>query len=365
MTSRTIPLGDITNADIAAWRALAQRAVEPNVFAEPDFVLPAAQHLGSEVPSLLVVEDRAAWLACLPVSFTRLGGAVRALTSWRHPYCFLDTPLVDRDHVDAAVGDLLDHGAAEAGTWPFALQRLGDDGPVAGAVRAALEPRRLTAVLETGHQRATLHRRATNTYLESQRPHHRRDQERLWRRLGRELGGDLEVTDVAGQPEAVAAFLAMEATGWKGTGGTAMAAEDAHRDFFGEICGRLAASGDLQLLSMGVGATQVAMKCNLRAGDTWFCFKIARDDAYSKFSPGVLLERANVDVFHEQRDELWMDSCADPGNAMINRLWPDRRRITTLVVTRRAARNAAVAKGLQAGFAIRERSAARTVDDPA
>lgn len=82
---------------------------------------------------------------------------------------------------------------------------------------------------------------------------------------------------------------------------------------------------------MTAGGTTVAMKCNLLAGDAVFCFKIAFDEEWARFSPGVLLEVENVERFHAG-EATWMDSCADPDNAMINRLWPDRRRISTLLV---------------------------------
>jgi hypothetical protein len=29
---------------------------------------------------------------------------------------------------------------------------------------------------------------------------------------------------------------------------------------------------------------------------------------------------------------MWMDSCADPDHEMINRLWPDRRELTTVAL---------------------------------
>ena len=72
------------------------------------------------------------------------------------------------------------------------------------------------------------------------------------------------------------------------------------------------------------------MKCNLRAGDAVFCFKIAFDEEFAKFSPGIQLELDNVERFHE--GSAWMDSCATPDHPMINRLWPDRRRIRTVLL---------------------------------
>lgn len=74
------------------------------------------------------------------------------------------------------------------------------------------------------------------------------------------------------------------------------------------------------------------MKCNLRAGDRLFCFKIAFDEQWTGFSPGILLELANIELFHADARLMWMASCADPSNEMINRLWPDRRALATIAL---------------------------------
>jgi hypothetical protein len=111
---------------------------------------------------------------------------------------------------------------------------------------------------------------------------------------------------------------------------------------------------------MRVGQRVVAMKCNIAAGDTLFCFKIGHDEELRRYSPGVQLERANVGIFHEHREEHLMDSCAAPDNVMINRLWPDRRTITSLVVSRRGARNVVSRHGIRAAHAVRSRRDRRT-----
>jgi hypothetical protein len=46
----------------------------------------------------------------------------------------------------------------------------------------------------------------------------------------------------------------------------------------------------------------------------------------------VLLEMQNIRRFHARGDLSWMDSCADPGNWMMNRIWPDRRGMATMVM---------------------------------
>src|SRR5215212_11980060 len=48
-------------ADLAAWRALAERSVEPALFADPDVLLPALQHLpdGRQISLILVWQPAA------------------------------------------------------------------------------------------------------------------------------------------------------------------------------------------------------------------------------------------------------------------------------------------------------------------
>jgi hypothetical protein len=91
-----LPLGALSTADVACWRELAAEAVERNPFFEPEFVGPAARHLGTRAPSLLVVHDVLGWAACMPVRraarFRKLPGP--ALMNWVHEHCFLGTPLM-------------------------------------------------------------------------------------------------------------------------------------------------------------------------------------------------------------------------------------------------------------------------------
>jgi hypothetical protein len=186
---------------------------------------------------------------------------------------------------------------------------------------------------EAAHDRAALQRRPAGDYLEEMRPHRRREFRRQARRLEEQFGASLEVRDVSTDAGAVERFLALEASGWKGRAGTALGSKPGHASFFREVCTSFRAVDRLQMFEMIAGEHTVAMKCNLAAGGGVFCFKIAHDEELNRFSPGVQLEIAHVERFHEDRAEGWADSCAAPDNEMINRLWPDRRRIVTYAVS--------------------------------
>ena len=341
----------MSDADIDRWRDLAGNALEPNPFFEPDLVLAAREHLGEGKAALLVVEDQDAWRACLPVSRQRIDG-VAVTGNWLHLYCFLGTPLLCGDAPDAAARALLATGCEGN---PLSLRRLGGGRP--GGRRAAARGRRARA----GHgvrvcsDRALLRRRPGGGYLDAMRGHRRRELNRLGRALARELGSELEVVDETAVPGAVEAFLELERSGWKGQRQTALASDNGHAAFFTSICAALSEQGRLELLCLRAGDRRVAMKCNIYAGEGGFCFKIAYDEQLARFSPGVQLERENVRVFAENRDEWWQDSCADQENTMINRLWPDRRTLATVVLAQPGPRATTFRHVVRAARTVRAR----------
>lgn len=306
---------------------------DANPFFEPPFLRPALRHLA---PS-----NGVRLLAGLPVQRARRWGRlpIDALVSWRHDYCFLGTP---------AGGDLDTMLDPDEWRRPMLVaQWLAEDAPVTTAMRQVAERRGLRVLELARWDRAALHRRPDPTYLEETvRGTHRKELRRLRRVLGRELGADPVTVDRSDDPRAVDDFLALESSGWKGRAGTALLARRSHEQFFRELCEAGRAAGTLQVLSLQAGRRAVAMKVNLLAGDTAYCFKIAHDETLARRSPGVLLEVDMVERFHVSRLQR-ADSCADAGNTMINRLWPDRRTIVTLAFVAPGSRGQAAERGLR------------------
>ena len=83
---------------------------------------------------------------------------------------------------------------------------------------------------------------------------------------------------------------------------------------------------------MTAGDQTVAMKLNLAAGDTVFCYVIAFAAGYAELSPGLQLEVENFQFFHDEPRFRLMDSCAPPGNMLFNGLYPDRRSLINLTI---------------------------------
>ena len=335
MSVELLSLGALSTADDARWRELAAVAVERNPFFEPEFVGPAVRRLVTRAtPSLLVVHDSHGWAACMPVRralrFRKLPGP--ALLSWVHEHCFLGTPLMAPDRIVPAWRALLAHVGRERTTGFLGLELLGDDGAVARGLSDALEQEGMRALLYERWERAALDRREDGDYLNPDLAgRHRKEMRRQARRLEEQLGAPLVTCDRSDEPAALDTFLALEGAGWKGRAGTALASAG-RREFFEETARGFAAAGRLQLLALEAGDRTLAMKCNLLAGDAIYCFKIAYDEALSRFSPGIQLELANIDIFHATPGAAWTDSCAAPDNQMINRLWRGRRSVVTVLV---------------------------------
>jgi CelD/BcsL family acetyltransferase involved in cellulose biosynthesis len=62
-----------------------------------------------------------------------------------------------------------------------------------------------------------------------------------------------------------------------------------------------------------------------------YAFKIAFDEDYARFSPGVLIKIENLKLL-DRTDIAWMDSCASEDHPMINSLWAERRHIVRMTV---------------------------------
>jgi len=346
-----LSLLDVSPAQRAAWCLLAARAVEPNPFFEPEFVLAAARRPGAPRGALLVVERRGEWLACLPVH-PRGAPPFGALRTWWHPYCFLGTPLVDRGHVDEGVTSLL--CAARDRNRFLALQLVAQDGPVAAAIDRAVAAEGFQIVHDGRFERACVVRRPGDWRPELDS----KDRRRRMRRLEEQLG-TVVMRDRSGDAEGVERFLDMEAASWKGTTGTALASDPADAKFFRDMCAGFADAGRLRMLELsGDSSEPIAMYCDIVGGDSIFAFKIAFDVRHRASGPGIELLTRVVEDFGERREEGLLDSCAASDSDLANRLMPDRRELASRVIGPTGARSGLVRRAASAAMAMRRGSPA-------
>lgn len=105
--------------------------------------------------------------------------------------------------------------------------------------------------------------------------------------------GEVRVRLLRPRPDELAAVvdeaLAVEATGWKGAAGTALAGDPLRAPFYREYAARLAARGELLVTFLDVDRRPAAMQLAALWGNRVWLLKIGYDPTYRQCSPGVLL----------------------------------------------------------------------------
>ncbi|MBA3897059.1 MAG: GNAT family N-acetyltransferase [Sphingomonadaceae bacterium] len=334
-----VPLTAIPDAWDADWRELAANAAEPNAFAESWFMRPSIAHLSPSTGARMVaVRHGPELLGMIPLCAARRYGRlpVRHTTNWLHYHAFLGAPLV-REGREAEFWQItleaLD--TADWATGFLHVNGLVSDGPVLAGLRAA----RRADIVHRAERAMLASEMSPRAYLEAHvRKKKRKEIGRLRTRLG-ELG---EVACERDGPIAqwIEDFLALEASGWKGRAGTALTHDAAMRAFFRETIAGAAKAGKLEMLRLTLDGRPIAMLVNFMTAPGSFSFKIAFDEAYARFSPGVLIQIENLRML-DRPGIAWMDSCAVEDHAMINSLWAERREIVRVTVPLKGARRAA------------------------
>lgn len=330
------------------WMALARDAADPNVHYEPWWLLPSLRYLHCcrDVLFLLMFApdpdcSTGPEMLCGMFPFELApryrGLPSRVLRLLRPKYNRLCTPLVHRDFVTECVGALLDWTEHSSDSAPLVEFRfIAGEGRVAQELHQQISDRRWTVFQSDCTIRALFKPMpSAEFYLErALRGKHRKEFRRLENRLN-EMG-PIEYRSLEPRGDArdwIASFLELESSGWKGKSGSSLAAREETRRFFEESALEAHRQGQLMMLGLFHRNRPIAIKCNFFSGHGSFAFKIAFDEDYARYSPGMLVEIENVRRLHDMREVAWMDSTAEAQHFMINRLWLDRRTVETLVVS--------------------------------
>jgi CelD/BcsL family acetyltransferase involved in cellulose biosynthesis len=332
----------------ASWDDLSRAAIEPNAFYESWMLLPALETFGEGRDLrfvLIFAEDKtdaaAPEVLCglFPLEQKRAfkGLSIKTLTLWRHLHCFLSTPLVragmERECL-AAFFEWL--GLAHDGSALMEFGWINTDGPFYELLADYLNETGKASFIADRFTRA-LYRPASDadSYLSAAiSKEHRRDLRRRHKRLSEQ--GRVEFVALQQSTDAeewIENFLKLEASGWKGQEGSAFSSNANGQTFFINAMIEAFNQGRLMMIGIELDGRPIALKCNLIAAPGSFAFKIAFDEDYARFSPGVLLEMENIRLLHQRPDVEWMDSCAEPDHFMMNRVWTERRTIIDLVVS--------------------------------
>ena len=322
------------------WSDLAGRALEPNVFMEPGFALSAAQHAApAHRPLFLTITEPAPdgdirLLGIVPLTHKN-GSLGKVARLWRPPAMALGVPLIDRDKaalvVDAAFAWLNANAPEVDG---LLLSRMMEDGPTAMAFRRSASRGGHETLTFDAHRRAILSSGGENARaLPAMSGERAKEYRRLRRRLAERGTLELKIAESrAACHSAFERFLMLESSGWKGQRGTALLCNLGLATFGRTMIRSFARDGQCRIYSLELDGRAVASCVVLSSGSRAYLWKIAYDEFFAEFSPGVLLM---LDVTQAQLADTQIgmtDSCADPDHPMIDRLWQERVGLCDLMI---------------------------------
>ena len=334
----------LTTVAASQWRALAERAIEPNGYYLADWELAVnASARGRTGVSALSAWSEASFAqdkaACLI-------GLVPVVSMWRaykiplpalvsaDPYGTLCTPLLDRDMANEAVVKVMQQ-ARNAGAHALILRDVALDGTAMKAFDEVLRQGSMRPRLLQSHVRAVLD--ATRDADELLRDALGAKKLKELRRQRNRLAEQGEIRfDVARRPEeiakAVEMFLTLEASGWKARRGTALMQDEGDAGFVRRATMGLAEIGQCEIVSLHAGDTPVAAAIVLRHQDRAFYFKLGIDERFAKLSPGVQLTLDLTRHFCADPSIALANSTADADHPMINPIWRGRLAIGDVLI---------------------------------
>jgi CelD/BcsL family acetyltransferase involved in cellulose biosynthesis len=339
--SKPAPMRDgallpLTAIDENEWRRLANRAIEPNAYYLPDWELA----VNTSAQGRTGASALAAW------ADARLVGLMPVVPIWRackiplpalvsaHPYGTLCTPMLDRECADSAATQLL-HAARKAGARALLLREVALDGVSMKAVTEALRRDGLSPRILDAHVRASLDATCDAEALlrEALGTKKLKELRRQRHRLAEHGALSFEVARSPGRvSSAIETFLTLEASGWKGKRGTALAQVEGDAIFIRRATRALAENSQCEIVTLRAGETPVASGIVLRHQRRAFFFKLGVDERFAKFSPGVQLTLELTRHLCTDGEIASADSTASPDHPMINPIWRDRFAIGDVLI---------------------------------
>lgn len=351
---------------IAALRDLAARSGGANPFFEPEFLAASVDRLGDAGKKLLILWEHVGETAIARLAFPLVEDRIglpgrRVLRAWSHPFAPLSTPLIDQRDADEACrrfAALLSRLELPE-KLPLVFEDFPIDDIVARPFVAALREAGMV-VLETAPKaRAGLPPNTPLPVLGHRR--RRKELNRQFRRLA-ELGQvEYEkVTDFDGIIVRFEEFLLLETRGWKGRKGTSIYMIRKTASFARQAVASLGDRGRAAIYSLRLDGQPIASLITLRSGGRYYPWKIAFDEHFHVYSPGVqLLVHASIDMQNND-GFVYADSLARE-HSWADRIWPEQISLKTLVVSVSAAETCARGVGRAVSRLARLKRLARRV----
>ena len=319
------------------WLALSSRSIESNVFFGPDFALAAANCGIGEPPIFVVIrrniEGRTHLVGVIPLIARDVRSGRRTVRVWRHKYLAAGAPLLDSRYFKGAFDAALDWLASlRPRRSAIVIPAIRVDGDLTRM--AIARARRLGGAAKP----MGLHERSQFLPADASGIGFSRKTLKSFARHAKQLSsqGDLSFR-IHRDPErltvALDQFLALEAMGWKGESGTALARDESVERFARTVVNGLSERGCCFIASLDLAERPIAMSVLLVESRLAAFWKMAYDESYAKYSPGLMMLVKLSEFLRDSGEVDSIDSCAAAHDLTMLRVWRGRIRIADLLLS--------------------------------
>lgn len=323
--------------DRARWAELSSSARNTNIFIRPWFMESALRHSGvaEEVRLAIVSRSDGVWLGVLPlVREARFGRwPVGAWRTWASTNQFLGGPLVRAGAADRFWQALLAHLDTRAdGAMLIHCRQFADDDAAMALLGRCKQEGRGYRELDRFVRPARIPG-LDGAYAAGADGKARARLRSLWRRIERDHGPvAIDMVGIEGDCAAwIDRFLTLEASGWKGRAGSALACDRATENLFRDVIHRAQDRGQVRLATLTAGTRVLAMSSWFVTGDCGFGFKMTFDESYRCYAPGQLLMHHIAEQV-AGNPALHFDTCNGPSAPGSHPSWTGRRTICDYAV---------------------------------
>ena len=301
------------------WQALSNNALEPAGYNAPELILPLIANLGGV--KLVTVRHGQDLLLVFPARTKRL-----VTRTW-------DTPLTASGlpHVSEGLSESAIQALVNAQNKPLLLKAI----PTEGNFFDILKRHSAHFEIMDKWQRAAL--RPSGIFEDWFRNNfdqkRRKELTRLRNRLSEQGSLTLEMLKAGADANPfIEDLLVLESAGWKGKKGTAIAFKAQHVRALHQAINALHKSGKLRFWSLKLNGKAIASLYAIVEGGQAWLGKIAYDESFAKYSPGVQIILHCTESFFSESQIKLVDSSAIPGHPMIERIWRERIELATVCI---------------------------------
>ncbi len=322
---------------ISAWAELEARAIVPNAFLSPYFVLPAIQYLvpDEDTFGVFVEKETAGIPNLVGVALFKARKPTRSfplphLMLFESIHSYLSGFLLDREYASEARSMIYSYLAQKKHQWHgIYINNAPAEGLFTEEASQIASEFGMNWIKYSSWQRATLYLKNINRQSVSPPSKHAlKDYQRHLRNL--QAAGRFEWILMRGDEsfdKSIDEFIRLEHMGWKGEKGTSLSSNPNHLRFFQEMAKGFNQAGRIFFTEIRLDDTCISSTSNLISGHAGFGFKMGWDTQYARYSPGTV----NVTKIMEQGKEFlhdleYIDSSTTP-ESYVAKIWPDRRNL--------------------------------------